>query len=339
MKVKNASVLYFLTRSLFLGFGFSLLYTSSNKDTFIGAILGTFIGLLFTYIYSYLIKLKNNQTLKDIFKSKLGLITRIMYLIATLIILLYVLVIYKIFVTSFLLVSSPELFVTIPFLILAIFLAFKNLTIIKRIAASLLPISIIIAIITYLSLIGYVETTNYLPILNNNPLNIFKTALIFGGISSLPNILTIHLQNETKSFIKYYLIAAIILIINIIFISGVLGESLINIFRFPEYIVLKLIKLFQFIEKVENILSVIWIFDLFITATMAIYSIKELVPQKNNKISTILILLIMIFIIDNIFAFNYVNELIIYHILPLLSYIIIIPLIVLFFILLKKKNQ
>ena len=128
MKKTNTYIVYFLTRGLFLGFGFSHLFSKAGKDSYIGAILGTIIGLIFTYFYSYIIEKKENQELKDIFKKDKiwGMISRILLLLASILILVYILIIYKIFVVSFLLVSSPEIFVTIPFIILTLYCAFKG---------------------------------------------------------------------------------------------------------------------------------------------------------------------------------------------------------------------
>lgn len=341
MKTKNSCIVYFLTRNLFLGFGLSLLLDKSSKDSYIGAFLGIFLGLIIMGSYSYIIKLKGKQSLKEVFKSNkiVGYLTRFLFLIASLIILVYLLVIYKIFVVSFLLVSSPEIFITIPLIILALYAAFKGLKVITRLAGVLIPISIVFSIIIYLSLTGLMEMTNFLPILTTKPLSIIKTAVIFAGISTFPNILTLHFRGDNKGIVKNYLLATILVVIMAIYVNGVLGEALINIFRFPEYMVLKQIKLFQFIEKMENVLSIIWILDLFITAAMAIYSIKELVPDKKNKLWTIIILIITIYVIDNYLAFNYVNELRIYYLLPYISVIIPIMILLLMLYLMKKNNN
>ncbi len=328
MKKTNTYIVYFLTRGLFLGFGFSHLFSKAGKDSYIGAILGTIIGLIFTYFYSYIIEKKENQELKDIFKKDKiwGMISRILLLLASILILVYILIIYKIFVVSFLLVSSPEIFVTIPFIILTLYCAFKGYKVISRVAGSLFPISIIFSIIILLSLMGFIETTNYLPILTETPLNTLETALMFAGFSALPNILTLHIKGDIKGYKRMYIISAITLILAALFVEGVLGEVLVEIFRFPEYMVFKQIKLFKFIEKVENVLAIIWVLDLFITAVMAMFSIKELVPENKAKLTTSAILVVLIYIIDNFLAFNYVNELRMYYVLPIIS--LIVPIIV-----------
>ena len=61
---------------------------------------------------------------------------------------------------------------------------------------------------------------------------------------------------------------------------GILGANLVDIYRYPEYMTLKKIKLFNFVEKVENIVSITWIFDLFITLAVSGNNMKELLPKK-----------------------------------------------------------
>lgn len=337
---KNTSIVYFLTRSLFLGFGISLTFNKCGKDSYIAAILGMFLGLGITYLYSYIIKKKKHQTLEDIFKKNkiVGIISKILLLLVSIIILIYVLVIYKIFVVSFLLINTPEIYILVPIILLALYCAFKDLKVINRVSSCLLPISILLILFSILSLVGYFETINFEPILTVKPMNFMKSMLTFAGISAFPNILTLHFNEDIKGYHKMYLLACITLIIVLISINGVFGENLVKIFRFPEYMVLKQLKIFNFIEKVENILSISWAFDLFITIVMSIYSIKELVPKKKNKYTTIAIVLIILYIISKVFASNYVNELRIYYILPVIAFIIPFIVSIPLIYLVKKKN-
>ncbi len=334
----NASIVYFLTRSLFLGFGISLILHQSGKDAYFGASLGILIGLIITYFYNDIISNKKEKSLKSLYKNHklIGKIAQILMFLASYILLIYTLILYCVFVISFLLINSPVLYVIIPFLIIGFYLAFKSLKIISRVASILMPISIIFSIIVFLGLGGFFEITNFLPILTNTPSSFFKTALSFAGISAFPNILTLHFHDDTKYNMKIYILAAISIVLCTIAINGVLGQALTSIFRFPEYMVLKQLQAFKFIEKVENIFSNIWIFDLFITAVMAIYSIKETIPTKNNKLVTVLILVVTVYFINKIFVFNYVNELKVYYILPYLSLFLAIIIIFPFKYLIKK---
>lgn len=335
-------IIYFLTQSLFLGFGISILFNISGKDCYFGAILGLCLGFIILYFYSKFLDLKQKRSLKEILKQNkiLGIIVHLILILTTYILLVYGLVIYKVFVASFMLIKTPEIYLLIPIIAFACYGAFKGIINISRVSESLIPLTIILLAFAFLGIAGLFESSNFLPILTTTPTNFFKTALTFAGISVFPNILTIHYHEKPQHMLKTYAISCIILIATIIYINGILGEELVHIYRFPEYMVLKQLKLFRFIEKVENILSIAWIFNIFILLMMSIHSLKELLPNKKPKLITSIILIFTIFMIDKVFAFNYVNELRIYKILPYIS--IILPLIIIIPLLylakIKKKK-
>jgi spore germination protein KB len=335
-------IIYFLTQSLFLGFGISILFSISSKDCYIGALLGLLIGFVIIYLYSKFLELKKKRTLKEILKQNkiLGIFVYLLIIIASYILLIYSLVIYKVFVASFMLIKTPEILLLIPIVIFGTYGAFKGLTVINRVAESLIPLALGLAAFAFLGVVGLFDTSNFLPILTTTPSNFFKTAITFAGISTFPNLLTIHYQEKPKYMLTTYSLTCLLIIGTIIYINGILGEELVHIYRFPEYMVLKQLKLFQFIEKVENILSIAWIFNIFILLMTSIHSIKELLPNKKPKIITVIILILTLYMIDKVFAFNYVNELRIYKLLPYIS--IIIPLIIiipLLYLAKKKKSN
>ena len=340
---EQSFIIYFLTQSLFLGFGISILFNISGKDCYIAATLGSCLGFIILYLYSKFLELKKKRSLKEILKQNkvLGLLVYLILIITTYILLVYSLVTYTAFVASFMLIKTPEIYLLIPIIAFGCYGAFKGMLNISRVAESLIPITIGLIAFAFLGIAGLFESSNFLPILTTTPTNFFKTAITFAGISVFPNILTIHYHEKPKHMLKTYAVSCLVLIATLIYINGILGEELVHIYRFPEYMVLKQLKLFRFIEKVENILSIAWIFNIFILLMMSIYSLKELLPNKKPKLITITILILTIFMIDKTFAFNYINELRIYKILTYISItipiVIIIPL--LYLAKIKKKNN
>jgi spore germination protein KB len=334
-------IIYFLTQSLFLGFGISILFSISSKDCYIGALLGLLIGFVIIYLYSKFLELKKKRNLKEILKQNkiLGIFVYLLLIIASYILLIYSLVIYKVFVASFMLIKTPEILLLIPIVIFGTYGAFKGLTVINRVAESLIPIALGLAAFAFLGIVGLFDTSNFLPILTTTPTNFFKTAITFAGISTFPNLLTIHYQEKPKYMLTTYSLTCLLIIATIIYVNGILGEEIVHIYRFPEYMVLKQLKLFQFIEKVENILSIAWIFNIFILLMTSIHSIKELLPNKKPKIITVIILILTLYMIDKVFAFNYVNELRIYKLLPYISVIIPLIIIIPLLYLAKKKKS
>ncbi len=339
MKPKSF-IVYFLTQSLFLGYGISLLYSISGKDSYLGAIVGLIIGFGIIYLYSRFLEIKQKQNLKELLnKNKvLGWILRIILIIAIFTLLIYALVIYKVFVASFLLIKTPEIFIVVPIIIFGTYGAFKGLELISRVAESLIPIAIFLGLFAALGVGGLFDISNFMPILTTTPSNFLKTAFTFASLTTFPNLLLIFYPERPKHLIKTYLISALIIILTMIYINGILGEQLVHIYRFPEYMVLKQLKLFSFVEKVENILAIPWIFNIFMLIMTSIYALKELIPSKHNKKIMIPILIITIIIISKVFAQNYVNELRIYHYIPYVSTIFILIILPLIMYLVHKKN-
>ena len=341
MKKENATTLFFLSRCLFFGLGISLICKYTDKDTYIGAIIGTFLGLLIVLGYRYIILKKKEKSLLQIFKenSIIGKITRILFLIASIIILTYSLLTYKTFVSSFLLSTTPVFMIFIPWIFLIIYAAWNGVPMIHKLASALFPMSIVLSILAIISIFGNFDYYNFLPILTTSPGDLFMTIISFAGISAFPGILTLHFNShQIKNYVKIYLLAALSVIVVIFCINGVFGEVLVNVFRFPEYMVLKQVKFLDFIEKIENILSIAWAFDLFITASFSVYSIKELTPKKYSTLFTIVIIIIVGVLIDKFFDFNYIHELFLYYALPYVSLIFSIIIIVLMLYLLKKRK-
>ncbi len=341
MKQKSATPLFFLTRSLFFGLGISLICKYTDKDTYIGAILGIMLGFFIVLGYRFIIRNKKRESLNQIMSQHkvIGLITRVLFLIASILLLTYSLITYKTFVTSFLLINTPVFIIFIPWLLLLIYCAWNGLSMIHKLASSLLPISIVLSLLSIISIIGNFEYSNFLPVLTSSPSNLFMTAISFAGISAFPGILSLYFDSDVKYYLSNYLLACFLVVIAILCINGVFGEVLVNVFRFPEYMVLKQVKLLNFIEKIENILSIAWSFDLFITSAFSIYSIKSLLPKKKNNLLTLGVIGIVAILIDKVLDFNYIYELFIYYALPYISLIFPILILFLFFVVLRKRKS
>ena len=341
MRKESATHLFFLTRSLFFGLGISLLCKYTDKDTYLGAIIGVFLGLLIVLGYRYIIRQKKDLSLNQVCnKDKVvGFITRALLLIASIIILTYSLLTYKTFVSSFLLSTTPVFIIMIPWIILLIYCAWSGIFMIHRLSSALFPLSLVLSILSIVSIVGNFNYNNFLPILTTAPSNLIMSILAFAGISSFPGLLTLHFDADVKHYVSYYLLSALLVVLVILCINGVFGEVLVNVFRFPEYMILKQVKLLDFIEKIENILSIAWAFDLFITSAFSIYSIKTLVPKKGSALSTLIIVGIVGILIAQVFDFNYTHELFLYYALPYVSLAFPIIIILLFVYLLRKKKS
>ena len=181
-----------------------------------------------------------------------------------------------------------------------------------------MPISLAIIIITILSVIKDGDINYFLPLITTKKYSLIKSSFYFSIFTVIPNSLLFDIKIDLKNHLKSYVISSLVSLFIGIFIIYVLGPYLIKVFRFPEYMVLKQIKVFNFIEKIENLVGLIWIFNLFISASISLYNVNKII--KNNKFMIFFVVLVP-FLVEFISS-NYNYAISIYKNLPLLLFII-----------------
>ena len=77
------------------------------------------------------------------------------------------------------------------------------------------------------------------------------------------------------------------------FTISILGNSLIELYRYPEYIILKKVSFTNAIENIENIVCFMWIFDIYM---LMINSANQIKNNVANKILLYLIIISSLFI-------------------------------------------
>ena len=257
---KNFLVFY-ISQSLFFGLGYQILFKITGNDTYLSCLLGSLLGILFCMIY------------KKIFKPiKLLLNICILFLSIYLIIN---------FIKTFFLINSSYILIILPIIFLIIYIFNKDYILISRLVECLFPITFTIIIITIISLIFKSDFTNIKPILSHQPLSIIKSAIIYFLLTAMPLILLSDFNFKDSNIINNYLFSSLILLIISVIIIGVLGPNLINIYKYPEYIILKEINIFNFFKKLENILVIPWIINLFIVLFISLLNIKKIGINTN----------------------------------------------------------
>lgn len=336
---------FFLSRFLFFGAGFSYLFLNSNNDTWISAIIGFIIGLVAFKILHLIYKKNNYLSISDIINNNI-FIKIILYLFCFLL-LTYLLTLLTLMNHSFFLYETPPLFIAALLMIVLIYGVQKEEKVFARVAECLFFISISIFI---LKLFGYGSYAigfydNILPIFNTNISKLLFSSLIFFIYSFCPNLLLLEFKDMDityKDMIIGYILGALSIILTIIIISMVFGFPLSSIIRYPEYMVLKKISLFNVFKNIENILVITWYFDCIVSGFIIINTIKKL--NKNtfsfsfNKITYILLLLLPFLIAVNIFINDYTKTLLLYRYSYIAIFVFCLTIIV--YLLLKfKKNK
>lgn len=334
----NNKLSYFVSKSSMFGIGYFLLLNINNKNAYLSIILGTILGIGIIYLYSLIRNnIKNKNLVKALKSSFIGNIYNILLILFYLYLLCITILIFTTFINSFYLIKTPKLFIIIPFILLSLYLSFKEKRVLTDLSVLMFYFSLLIVFIFSLLLIPYNEFSNIMPILNYNTNNILIGSLIYACITSIPLILTINYDNNFKNTLKNYLIASLLNLLIILGCTLSLG-NLINIYRFPEYAVLKQIRLLDFIENIENISTFGWYAESFVFISLIIANIKESLPRKYNKFSLPILTLLSVIFASIIIGNNYELLLKLFYLHPVILSIFLFIFISMF-IYVKFKNR
>ncbi len=313
---KTFSLCYFLGRSFFLGFGFSLLSKMLVQDAWIAAILGAFLGSGILYLFGLFKSKLNGKPIKEI-TSWIKWPILILYFIYNIFIYSQIVFIFQTFASSFFLIKSPVFFIILPIPFIIFRICKTGYPTIAKVAEILMPISIFLTIFGLIGLVQNFKIDYFTPILISKPTNLFTGSLFFAFYSTAPYFLLLNAPIEKNKFVLKYIISSLSIIILCIFIIGILGPNLMQVYRYPEYMAMKKIRIFNFIEKVENIVSIAWLCDSFITLAIVGNNLKETYPTKHQNIYFGITLIILYFwsILSNEL---YQEGLNVYHILPII---------------------
>lgn len=304
------SEIYLLSRSLSLGLLFSYSFFLVGTNALISFIFGILLGICFVFIYS---KIKLNK------KTKVFEILLYMFFI------LLSSIIITTFISSFFLNKTPKIFIILPSILLCFYISIKDKDVMKYLALALTFFSIITITLNFFALLPHMEIKNILPLFTFKNKNMIKSILFYAIVSTCPLLLLNDEDYSTKDYITSYIITNIITLIICFAIVSILGRSLINMYSYPEYMVLKKIQISSFIENVENFASLIWLFDLYYLVTCTINKINNILTRKIGIIVVLIIIFINSFFINN----NYEYLLYIYKRITYILYILIIPILIL----------
>ena len=290
--IKNNKLIYFITSIFMYGVGFSSIFRLCKSNSWIVILIGSIISIILLPIYKRLINHSN----------------KIIKLINILFILLISMMILRIFITSFYLTKTPGLFITIPFILIC--LTNKDINTLYK-ESNLLFLFSVIGI--SLNLIASTKTGSIrflTPSLNIPLLNIFKGTIYYVVFILSPLVLI----KEKNINNKLFIFTNLFLLFMSLIIVFVLGPNLISIYRYPEYMIYKEINLFGFVQNVENLVCLYYLLNIFITSSLCLINIKDIV--KNNY--TLYILITTILFITEFVSDKYRYSMFIYKYLPLI---------------------
>ncbi len=346
-----ASMMSMILVASFLGIGMFSVVKSAGVDAYISiiiaAIAGIFIMLSFFVIYDYKPELNVAEKFKNIFGKPLGTILN--YLCLAIILFMGISAMFNLttFITSQFLKATPPFLIGVCFCFLVILINIKGIETLSRTCLVLFSLCIILFLISVMGLVPEFDASNLKPYLEYG----FKRPIVGAIYNFLFNLMPIYLllivpkdkliksENYRKYMWIFYILSFLFKLILVIITIGVLGIHLASIYQYPEYMVLKRIHIFTFIDRIENVITIQWLFGLFFNISFVVYYIANSIkPSHKSKllpiIITILIFLGSSYLFKNSTQFNDFT----YNKVPYMRAILLFIYILLFIgVLIKKK--
>ena len=282
-KINKFNVLqYMLSFGLFMGAGLSNILNLAKEEVWICGIVGTVIGYIILLIFSKL----NESSFK------------ITSLIANITLLFFGLYSTTKLISSISLSNTPIYFIMIPNILLVLYTVKKGLNSFLRASFVLFIFFMILMIFSAGMLAPSVDLDFFKPVLINGAGKIILGSISFAVTSVFPILLMPDFKMQFSS--KCYLLSSVNLLIVIVCTFGNLGSEMSELYRYPEYIVLKRISALNFIDNVENILFMIWIIVGFESSVTSSLNIAKMYGKKFFYIVIlILYFLISFYLIDS----------------------------------------
>ncbi len=253
-KVKISS---FQLAVVIIGFIFSESIISNPSlaagiDGWIVILIGLISGIVLISIFSFISILNPGKTLIniliDVFGKKMGNLIAALYIWHFIHILSLVLDHYLGFISSTLYVQTPMIFVAIILTLVCAYCVKSGLEVIARVSEIWIPITIFIAILLFLALIGRYDVNNFFPVLEDGFKSILKPSLymiIFPYGEMVVFLMVFPHLNKHKNVFKVASIstifASLLLLIVTLRVIMVLGPDMIERITYPNFISAKFV--------------------------------------------------------------------------------------------------
>ena len=251
-RLSYVAVSYFLSRAFFIGIVFSLFIRTSKTDSWLSFLISFGIGFLFLFLIQYIASYEPEKSLREkyillfpkVYPLMIGLSCLLFFFLACI-------GFWNLsnLLTSQFLNKTPKFVIQLSFLVPLILLLKKDTKIIARVSLILFYISIFLFLFSLIGLIFQFQFSHFLPAFQAN---------ITKPISSLSLFLVI------------------------VMIVGVLGIELSLVYQYPEFHILKRAYENILTYRLENILAIQWLFDIFIFCAVSLKGCHELFAIKTG---------------------------------------------------------
>lgn len=264
---------YFNGRSLFIGFCLSSIFRTTNTNFWLSEIIGMILGVL-TIL---LVRRTNNYKFAKKFVGFVFTLLSVLLLV---------------YMSSTLYLDETPNIILAGFALLGVFtISSCERSSLKRTFTFLFCFSLVMLLASQSLLIIEAKSYNLLPFFNTSISDTLMGAGIF-YLASLTPILALNevkVKEDKKGLLVNYCMASLSIILTSVMTVLVLGMNEAAIYRYPEYVVLKRIKVYEFFSNVDNAFTMIMVIDLLVTAATGLKNME--LKGNISKVITFLILL------------------------------------------------
>ena len=345
---------YFLIRAFLIGSIFNTLTNILRQDSWIIPILSfipaIIIILILNYIINYEPKLNISEKILNVFNKKIGTIIIFFIIIFAFYMSTLNFLNMSNFIQSQFLNKTPLLVISIMFMLASFYIVSKEINVISRTSNILFYIGFILLILSILGLLPAIKIDNIKPFFTSAPIDYISGLNNFYSFNILPMfLLTIIPKNIInkpkikKTLVISYIIASISIFFVIFETIATFGYELTKLYEYPEFFVLKHVVLVHLSSRVESILIIQLIFDVFIYNIFSIYfignSINSIFKTKNKKIIYFIICLLIVISTILLSKYNYYLDDFVIKFVPTITSIFTTFIIILIFIQIKISKK
>lgn len=295
-KISNfefATLNYFITRALLVGVTFNALINSMKQDCWIIPILSIIPAVLLILLTNYIMKYEPNldlsQKLLKLFKKKIGII-----LVIILIAVFYFIGIINYlnlnnFIQSQFLSKTPLLAISLMFGIATYYILSKGIDVVCRTSNILFYINIVLFLLSLLGLFTAIKIDNIKPMFTSSIKDYASGLNGYYSFNIVPILLLTIIPKDKienakikKTLIISYILSATTIFLIVFQTICIFGYELSMLYEYPQFLVLKHVTLVGLSSRVESILIMQLLFDIFILNVFITYFISRSVKSAFN---------------------------------------------------------
>ncbi len=309
---------YFITRAFLIGITFNALINSMKQDSWIIPILSVIPSIIFILLVNYIIEYEPSLSLPDkiikLFKRKIGTFIIIITVIFAFFMCTLNYLNLNNFIQSQFLTKTPILAISIAFMLASFYILNKGINTLSRTSVILFYINIILLVISFLGLIQSLKISNIKPFLVSDINQYISGLNIYYSFNIAPMLLITMIPKDDinnpkikKSLIISSILSAITLFMMVFETLAVFGYELASLYEYAEFHVLKHVSLFGLNSRIESILVMQLLFDIFIFNVLIIYYIANNIKTafKVKKTNLLYLTTCILIIISTLFLSKY----------------------------------